>query len=315
MDSRRRDAADRRLRRLPRSSCTQFVYHSGLLMKPVFAAAKQAPKRIVYAEGEDERVLRAVQVVVDEGLAQPILIGRPAVIAQRIERFGLRLTAGRDFELVNPGARPALPRLLDRVPPARPSARGVSQALRADRDAPPPHADRRDAAAPRRGRRHALRHLRHASTLHLHYIDQVIGLRAGVQHLRGDERADAARRARCSSPTPTSTPTRRAEQLAEITLLAAEEMRRFGITPKVALLSHSSFGTQRPARRRARCARRWRCIKRARPSSRSTARCTATPRSPRTCAQRAFPELAAEGRGQPADHARRSTPPTSPSTC
>ena len=72
----------------------QFVYHSGLLMKPIFQAAKKSPKRIVFAEGEDERVLRAVQVVVDEGLAKPILIGRPAIITQRLERFGLRLRAG-----------------------------------------------------------------------------------------------------------------------------------------------------------------------------------------------------------------------------
>ncbi|MCE7878596.1 MAG: NADP-dependent malic enzyme, partial [Betaproteobacteria bacterium PRO3] len=81
---------------------TQFVYHSSLLMKPIFSAAKQAPKRIVYAEGEDERVLRAVQVVIDEGLAKPILIGRPAVLQQRVERFGLRLVPGRDFDVVNP---------------------------------------------------------------------------------------------------------------------------------------------------------------------------------------------------------------------
>src|SRR5437867_8531413 len=80
----------------------QFVYHSGLLMKPIFQAAKDSPRRIVFAEGEDERVLRAVQVVVDEGLAKPILVGRPAVIAQRIERFGLRLKPGANFEMINP---------------------------------------------------------------------------------------------------------------------------------------------------------------------------------------------------------------------
>jgi len=79
----------------------QLVYHSGLLMKPIFQAAKNTPKRVVFAEGEDERVLRAVQVVVDEGLAKPILIGRPAVIAQRLERFGLRVRAGRDLEVVD----------------------------------------------------------------------------------------------------------------------------------------------------------------------------------------------------------------------
>src|SRR5260221_7391731 len=81
---------------------SQFVYHSGLLMKPIFQAAKKSPRRIVFAEGEDERVLRAVQVVVDEGLAKPILVGRPAVIAQRIERYGLRLKVGAHFEMINP---------------------------------------------------------------------------------------------------------------------------------------------------------------------------------------------------------------------
>src|SRR5450432_102139 len=80
----------------------QFVYHSGLLMKPIFTAAKKDPKRIVYAEGEDERVLRAVQVVVDEGLARPILVGRPAVLERRIERYGLRIEPGKDFEIINP---------------------------------------------------------------------------------------------------------------------------------------------------------------------------------------------------------------------
>jgi len=84
----------------------QFVYHSGLLMKPIFQAAKHSPKRIVFAEGEDERVLSAVQVVVDEGLAKPILVGRPAVISQRIERQGLRLRVGVDFEMINPEGDP-----------------------------------------------------------------------------------------------------------------------------------------------------------------------------------------------------------------
>src|SRR5881394_3073391 len=85
-----------------RESLMQFVYHSGLIMKPLFTAAKAAPRRIVYAEGEDERVLRAVQIVVDEGLAKPILIGRPQVIEQRLERLGLRVRPGKEFELVNP---------------------------------------------------------------------------------------------------------------------------------------------------------------------------------------------------------------------
>ena len=80
----------------------QFVYHSGLIMKPVFGKAKQNPKRIVYAEGEEERVLRAVQVVLDDGIARPILIGRPAVLEKRIEKFGLRIRLGQDVDVVNP---------------------------------------------------------------------------------------------------------------------------------------------------------------------------------------------------------------------
>src|SRR5207237_9082674 len=85
-----------------RQSLTQFVYQSGLIMKPLFSAAKAAPRRVVYAEGEDERVLRAAQIVVDEGLARPILIGRPQVVEQRLERLGLRVRPGKEIELVNP---------------------------------------------------------------------------------------------------------------------------------------------------------------------------------------------------------------------
>src|SRR6185503_2427744 len=80
----------------------EFVYHSGLIMKPVFTAAKGSPKRIVFTEGEDERILRAVQVIADEGLAKPIVVGRPAVLERRIERYGLRIRPGQHFELVNP---------------------------------------------------------------------------------------------------------------------------------------------------------------------------------------------------------------------
>jgi malate dehydrogenase (oxaloacetate-decarboxylating)(NADP+) len=85
-----------------RAGLSRFVYHSGSVMQPVFDAAQKAPKRVVYAEGEDERVLRAVQIVVDERLAKPVLVGRAGVVAQRIRDFGLRLAPGRDFELVDP---------------------------------------------------------------------------------------------------------------------------------------------------------------------------------------------------------------------
>ena len=84
----------------------QFVYQSGFVMKPLFSAARHAPKRVVYAEGEEEKVLRAVQIVVDEKLARPILIGRPDVINTRIARLGLRIQEGRDFEMVNTESDP-----------------------------------------------------------------------------------------------------------------------------------------------------------------------------------------------------------------
>jgi malate dehydrogenase (oxaloacetate-decarboxylating)(NADP+) len=218
----------------------EFVYHSGLIMKPIFAAAKQAPRRIVFAEGEDERILRAVQVVVDEGLAKPILVGRPAVLERRIERFGLRLKPGLHFAVVNPEGDPRYRdywtdyhRLTER--------RGVSAAY----------------AQIEMRRRHTLIgammiHRGDADGmvcgtfgthgLHLHYVDQVIGKRPGVKDYYAMNLLMLPRRTVfiCDTyvnldPTP--------EQLMEMTVLAAEEIRRFGLTPKVALVSHSSFGT------------------------------------------------------------------------
>jgi malate dehydrogenase (oxaloacetate-decarboxylating)(NADP+) len=219
---------------------TQFVYHSSLLMKPMFTAAKQAPKRIVYAEGEDERVLRAVQVVVDEGLAKPIVIGRPNVVQQRIERFGLRLAAGRDIEIVNPEQDDRFReywneyyRLTQR--------RGISQ----------------EYAKIELRRRNTLIgalmiHMGDADgmlcgtfgthQMHRRYIDQVIGLRRGVKTYAAMNALIMTNRTVFIADTYVNAdPT--AEQIAEITTLAADEVRRFGITPKVALLSHSSFGT------------------------------------------------------------------------
>ena len=169
---------------------TQFVYHSGLLMKPIFTAAKKDPKRIVYAEGEDERVLRAVQVVVDEGLAKPILVGRPAILARRIERYGLRITPGSRLRDHQSRIRRPLSRLLAGIlSPHR--APGRVAGLCADRDAPPPHADRRDDDAPGRGGRHAVRHVRHPRpSPHIHRPGDRPA--QGCAHLRRDERADAA---------------------------------------------------------------------------------------------------------------------------
>jgi len=223
-----------------REKLTQFVYHSSLLMKPIFAAAKKDPKRIVYAEGEDERVLRAVQVVLDEGLARPILVGRPAVLQQNIERHGLRMKAGVDFEVVNPEHDPRYReywneyyRLTQR--------RGVSQ-----------HYAKIEMRRRLTLIGAMLIHMGEADgmlcgtfgthELHRTYVDQVIGPRKGVRVYAAMNAVILPTRTIFIADTYVNVdPT--AEQVAEITLLAADEIRRFGITPKVALLSHSSFGS------------------------------------------------------------------------
>ncbi len=218
----------------------QFVYHSGLLMKPIFQAAKNTPKRIVFAEGEDERVLRAVQVVIDEGLAKPILVGRPAVIQQRIERYALRLRCGVDFQMINPEDDPRYRaywteyhRLMER--------KGITQQL---------------AKIEMRRRLTLIGammiHQGDADGLlcgtygthdsHRRYIEQVIGLRPGTKTCAAMNAVILPDRTVFIADTYVNAdPT--AEQIAEIALLAAEEIRRFGITPKAALLSHSSFGS------------------------------------------------------------------------
>jgi malate dehydrogenase (oxaloacetate-decarboxylating)(NADP+) len=235
-----------------RDRLLQFVYHSGLLMKPLFQAAKESPKRIVYAEGEDERVLRAAQVVVDEGLARPLLVGRPAVLADRIARFGLRLKPDADFDVINPDYDPRYRaywteyhRLVAR--------KGVSQSY----------------AKIEMRRRHTLigammLHRGEADglicgtygthDLHLHYIDQVIGLRKGVKQYAAMNGLLLPNRNVFIADTYVNVDPS-AEEIADITILAADEMRRFGLEPKVALLSHSSFGTSNhPSARKMRYA-------------------------------------------------------------
>ena len=235
-----------------RDSLQQFVYHSGMIMKPLFSAAKEAPRRrIVYAEGEDERVLRAVQVVIDEKLAFPILVGRPAVIERRIERYGLRLKPGKDFELINPEFDPRYRdyweeyyRLTER--------KGVSQDAKIEMrrrntliGAMMIH--RGDADGMICGTFGTL-------DLHLRYIDQVIGRRAGVNHYYAMNALMLPKRTVFICDTYVNFDPS-AEQIAEMTVLAAEEIRRFGITPKIALLSHSSFGTgDTPTARKMRAA-------------------------------------------------------------
>ncbi len=224
-----------------RDSLQQFVYHSGMIMKPLFAAAKEGPRRrIVYAEGEDERVLRATQVVVDEKLALPILIGRPAVVERCIERYGLRVRPGKDFELVNPDFDLRYREYCDEYHRLT-ERRGVSQ-------------------------QYARLEMRRSNTLigammihrgeadgmicgtfgthdsHLNYIDQVIGRRPGVSHYYAMNLLLLPQRNVFICDTYVHFDPS-AAQIAEMTVLAAEEIRRFGMTPKIALLSHSSFGS------------------------------------------------------------------------
>jgi malate dehydrogenase (oxaloacetate-decarboxylating)(NADP+) len=221
-------------------SLSQFVYHSGILMKPLFTAAKAAPRRIVYAEGEDERVLRAAQVVVDEGLARPILIGRPQVVESRLERLGLRVRPGKEFELVNPefdpryreywttyhqlAARKGVTPEYARIEMRRnPTLIGTMLVHKGEADA-------------------MLSGVLGMYAEHMRYIDQVIGLRAGVRRYAAMNALILPSRTVFLCDTYVNADPD-AETLAEMTLLAADELRRFGIAPKVALLSASNFGS------------------------------------------------------------------------
>jgi malate dehydrogenase (oxaloacetate-decarboxylating)(NADP+) len=225
-----------------RAGLTQFVYHSGSVMQPVFdAAQKEASKRVIYTEGEDERVLRAVQIVVDERLARPILVGRAGVIAQRIQDFGLRLAAERDFELVDPDTDARVPR----------AARTYYELMRRKGVA----ASSAEAAVRRNPTLFAGLLVRHGDAdailcgttggfrVHLDVLAAVIGLRDGVETLAAMNLLMLPERTLFICDTyVNSDPS--AAQLTEITVLAVDEMRRFGITPHVALLSHSSFGSE-----------------------------------------------------------------------
>jgi malate dehydrogenase (oxaloacetate-decarboxylating)(NADP+) len=223
-----------------RDSLSQFVYHSGLIMKPLFAAAAAAPQRIVFAEGEDERVLRATQIVVDEGLAKPTLIGRPAVVEQRIERLGLRIRPGREFVLINPelDARyrdywKTYFKLTERKGVSQEYARIEMRRRQTLIGAMLMYKGEADGMLCGTFGSHAL---------HLHYIDQVIGRRPGVAHYAAMNALILPSRTIFICDTyVTGDPD--AEHIAEMTVLAADAVRRFGIVPKVALLSASSFGS------------------------------------------------------------------------
>lgn len=226
-----------------RDQLQQFVYHSGTMMKPLFSIAKRIPadqKRIVFSEGEDERILRAVQIMLDEGLVTPTLIGRPSVIEHRIEKFGLRMQIGTDIEIVNPESDSryrdfwqSYLKLTER--------KGVTESF-------------------------AKLEMRRRNTLigatliakgfadgmicgtisdvsaHLQYIDAVIGHEPGANVYGAMSGLVLPGRQIFLVDTHINADPN-AEQLAEITLMAAGELRKLGIVPKVALLSHSNFGS------------------------------------------------------------------------
>jgi len=220
----------------------QFVYHSGLIMRPVFAAAKAEPKRVIYAEGEDERVLRAVQVVVDEGLAKPLLIGRPEVIETRIKRYGLRLAAGKDFEIVNPESDARYREVWSEYHKAM-GRHGVTADVAKARVRQ--HPTLIGAMLLRRGEADAMLCGTYGThEEHLEHIADLIGQAQGHELFAAMNVLLLPGRTLFVCDTYVNeNPT--AEQIAEMTLMAAEEVKRFGLTPKVALLSHSNFGTSR----------------------------------------------------------------------
>ncbi len=223
-----------------RQSLSEFVYNSAFVMKPIFARAKSDPKRIVYCEGEDNNILLAVQVVVDEGLAHPILVGRPSVIKTNIEKLSLRLEDGVNITIVN----------IDDDPRYKDYWKGYYEK------------NKRNGVSIELARRDTRRKTSLIGSLlvnngdadgmicgtfghyhlHLKYVQNVIGKKEGVSDfyamnavLMQDRNIFIADTYIHEDPT--------AEQLAEMTVLAAEQLRRFSITPRVALVSHSNFGT------------------------------------------------------------------------
>ena len=236
-----------------RDSLTQFVTNTGLFMRPLFLGAKAAPKRIAYAEGEEERVLRAAQIAVDEGIAQPILVGRPDIIMARIERAGLRLEPGVNCEIVNPAKDERFKRYYE-----------TYHKLKA-----------RDGVSPDLAKVVVRRSNSLIATLmvklgdadgmicgvigrydfHLEHIRDVIGVREGAHGLAALNALILDNHNLFIADTfVNEDPT--AEQLADIAAMAVEEVQRFGLPPRVAFLSHSMFGSSsRPSARKMRQAR------------------------------------------------------------
>ena len=217
-----------------------FINQSKMLMKPVFEAAKRAPRRLIYAEGEDERVLHAVQTVLDEGIAYPILLGRPAVIEHRIAKLGLRLRAGENFEMVNIDDDP---RFRDYYTTYYGMMKRQGVTLETAKREMRRRTSLIAAMMVHKGEADAMI----CGTLfqpknHLLYIDQVIGHSPGSKVYAAMNILQLPKHTLFICDTHVNLDPS-AEEITEITLLAAREVRRFGLVPKVALLSHSSFGS------------------------------------------------------------------------
>ncbi len=219
---------------------SRFVFRSGFVMKSILQAAKADPKRIIYAEGEDERVLRAVQTVVEEGLAVPILIGRPSVVESRLERFGLSIRPGKDFELVNPEDDP---RYRDYVQTYIEVAGRKGIRPDAARTLVRTNSTVIAAIALKRGDVDAmLCGVEGRFTSRLRYIKDIIGLAPGTEDFAALSLMVTSKGAYFLADTHVRwNPS--AREIADMAILADGHVRRFGLEPKIALLSHSDFGS------------------------------------------------------------------------
>lgn len=223
-----------------RESLSRFVYQTSMIMRPVFAAAKASLQRVAYAEGEDERVLRAVQVAVEEGLAKPILIGRPAVIEARIAKAGLRLQAGVNYEVCNPEDDPRFRqywetyhRLMGRKGITTEGAKAAVRRSNTIIAALMVHLGDADAM---------LAGLVGRFDRHLAHIEEVFGVQPGVDRMATVNAVMLEDRTLFIADTYINEDPS-AEELAQIAKLAADEVARFGLPPKVAFLSHSNYGS------------------------------------------------------------------------
>ncbi|MBB3391815.1 malate dehydrogenase (oxaloacetate-decarboxylating)(NADP+) [Rhizobium sp. BK275] len=220
----------------------RFVFRSGFIMKPIFTAAKVAErKRVIFSEGEDERVLRAAQVLLEEGIAEPIIIGRPQVIETRLKRYGLRIRPLQDFDVINPEDDPRFREYVDLYLQLV-GRRGVIP--EAARTIVRTNTTVIGALALKRGEADALIcGLEGRYEKHLRDVRQIIGKRPNVRDFSALSLMISQRGATFFADTyVTLNPT--AEDIAEATVLAAEEIKRFGITPRAALVSHSNFGSR-----------------------------------------------------------------------